>query len=192
MRFFGWIGQNFVKSVGSVTTSQNTSLCGTFREYFGSVKCGDIRLQRTQSTSGRTGTKSRKSPTLQEEPSWYSPHCGHEDEMRKSWKHVPLNSAGPSYLSPGIVQWTLMGFWVSFGSGRHLQTSGVTKQTTALAQTLPWLDDDELHQLHAVVSAAWREQAQSRWPVEALMECQRRIAYLLGVLLALRRMDSEE
>ena len=36
-----------------------------------------------------------------------------------------------------------------------------TKRTTALA--LPWLDDEELHQLYAVEITAWRDQDNSRW-----------------------------
>ena len=57
MRCLGWIGQDFVKYFGSVTTSQNTSLCGTCRWHFGSVESGGIQHQRTQITSSRTGTK---------------------------------------------------------------------------------------------------------------------------------------
>ena len=118
MYCLGWIGQNFVKSVRSVTTSQNTFLCSSFRWHLDSVECGEIQHQRARMTSWRTGTK-RRELALQDEP-----HCGHQEE--KVGKHVPHTSAGPLYLSPGIAEWTAMRFWVSFGSGTDLQTSGVT------------------------------------------------------------------
>ena len=88
-----------------------------------------------------------------------SVECGHQEERRKSWKHDPNTSAGPSHLSPGIAQWTTTRFWVSFKSGRHLHPSGAdpnTKRTTALARTLPWVDDEEVYQLYAVSIAVWK------------------------------------
>ena len=147
MYCLGWIGQNFVKSVRSVTTSLNTFLCSSFRWHLDGVECGEIQHQRAQITSWRTGIKSREL-ALQDEP-----HCGHQEEIRKSWKHVPHTSAEPLYLSPGIVEWTAMRFWVSFGSGTDLQTSGVTptpsEQQVSHTHCLGW-NDEELYQLNAV------------------------------------------
>ena len=113
--------QNFDRSERSVTISQSTFICGIFRWHLGSEECGEIQLLKTQLEQ-----KNRK-PTLQEEPPWYSTHNGPPEEMRKSWKYVPRNSARPSSLSPGTVPRTTMEFWVSFENYRHLQYSGVIR-----------------------------------------------------------------
>ena len=39
-------------------------------------------------------------------------------------------------------------------------------RSTALAHTLPWLDDEQLYRLCAVGIAAWKEQEYARWPQE--------------------------
>ena len=49
---------------------------------------------------------------------------------------------------------------------RLLKGSRNLRRTTALAHALDWLEDEELHHLHAVGVAAWAQQEYGRWPEE--------------------------
>ena len=154
----GWTGQNFDRSDGSATTSHNTFLCCFFRWHLGSEECGETQHQKTQTESWRTGTKKQKVQATR--------GVVVIEEIRKSWKFAPRNSVGLSHLSPGTVQRTTMKFWVSFGSGRQVQNSGVIrgpKRTTALAHLVGRRTNLPPA---AVGTAAWKEQEYTRWPEE--------------------------
>ena len=129
-----------------VTTSQNTSLCGAFHKQIGNIECGESRHQRTQITSKRAGTKSRKLK-LQEEPSRYSPHSGHQEDIRKKMETDSAHLRRTVILQPrGCTMDCCEGLGVfrKWQTPKNQRRDPNTKRTTALAHTVPWLDDEEL------------------------------------------------
>ena len=107
----GWIGQNSVKSIGSVTTSQNTFLYGIFRWHPGSVECGEIRhLKRS-----RHGTR-------------------HTVDTRKRYANVGnmirTPPQGHHTSAQGLYnEWTTMKPW---GTAQHRTLSKDRRSTTAM------------------------------------------------------------
>ena len=146
----GWTGQNFDRSKGFLTTTRSTSACASFRWHRGIGECGRIRhwnkKQKAQATRGAVivlaalWTDRRDTQKVD--------ICS--SQLRRAIILQPWDCAVDYYEVLALLR--------EWQAPTKQRRDPNPKRTTALAHTLPWLDDEHLYHLCAAGIASWKEQ----------------------------------
>ena len=156
----GWTGQNFDRSKGFVTTTRSTSACASFRWHRGSGQDPALKgannslahLNKKQKTQATRGAVMVLAALWTDRDTQKVDMCS--SQLRRAIILQPWDCA--------VDYCEVLGLLREWHAPTTQRRDPNPKRTTALAHTLPWLDDEHLYHLHAAGIASWKEQEYAR------------------------------